>query len=393
MESITGKITLQQIFSEQWEGFCKQHPECLTNTIQQNVEKMLSCRNPDKMGFALYQCNKCPDVYVTVPHSCKSRFCNICGKVQTDKWISSCHKLLPNTDYYHLTFTIPKQLRIILAKIPDLLHVLFRASADTLFSFFKDERHITPAITEVLHTFGRDMKWNPHIHIILSAGGLDEEGNWKEISFIPFKMLRERWKVILLNAMKSTLKEKAIQQPQHSQYKFFTLPQFLRDFFYDLYKISWYVYLRTTLINVKGTIQYVGRYTKKPIIAETRILAYDGTTVTFVYHDHKDNMETKVTLPVFEFIKRLIRHIPARYFRLIRHYGLVANRVSSRFKNILTTLFGTVATIMKFLTWRERQKQYRNKDPLLCPHCGDELYLFARFFPSKLSGSWYIVRP
>lgn len=117
------------------------------------------------------------------------------------------------------------------------------------------------------------------------------------------------------------------------------------------------------MINVVGTIQYVGRYTKKPVIAETRILDYDGSFVTFFYQDHRSKLITKNTVPVSEFIRRLIRHIPEKNFRMIRHCGLVANRVSNKFKPILDTLFGLVKQIAKSLSWRERQTLYHKKDP------------------------------
>lgn len=374
MERISGNITLQQIFSENWLEFYKAHSECLSEDIVENVEKMISCRDPEKMGFAQYECPHHPDHIVRIPHSCKGRFCNTCGKIQTDEWIANCHQILPNIEYRHLTLTIPQELRTILREVRPLLSCLFEAANQMLKSFFA-EKKITTASTMVIHTFGRKLNWNPHLHIILSCGGLTEVLEWKEQDFIPYKMLSKRWKVLLLNRLKEKILELSQTEEYAQQLKPFTDSQYLYNFFEDLYRIDWYTHLSQEKIDMDHTVGYIGRYSRRPVISEAKILAYDKESgmVTIEYQDHREFSPTKWTLPVYKFITLLIQHIPQKYSHQIRHYGLVANRISAKFKVVLSKLFGKAKQMLQKLLWRQRQKLHRGKDPLICPHCSTEL--------------------
>jgi len=315
---------------------------------------MLSCRDPDKIGFAQYQCPNHPDHIIKIPHSCKCRFCNTCGKIQTDKWIVDCHKILPNVEYRHLTLTIPQELRTITWEVRELEHCLFAAANKMLKSFF-DEKKIEVASTMVIHTFGRKLNWNPHLHIILSSGGLTKKLEWKDQEFIPYKMLRERWKVMLLNEMKDKILELADTDRYKEKLKPFTNKKFIYNFFKDLYRINWYTHLSHEKVDMDHTVGYIGRYSRRPVISEAKILNYDKAkeTITIEYQDHRDTTPTIWTLSVYKFIRLLVQHIPNKYFHQIRHYGLVANRISSKYKIILNKLFGKAKQLLKKLLWRQ----------------------------------------
>lgn len=384
MELIAGKHSLKQVFSPHWQEFRKAHPECLNKDIEENVEKMMKCRNPREMGFAMYYCTNHPGKKVIRPHSCKSRFCNSCGKVQNDRWSAGAHERLPNTSYNHITLTIPQELRKILFEVRPLLDALFRAAADTLLSFF-NEKGMLPAIMIALHTFGRDLKWNPHIHMIVSAGGIGKDKQWKKQSFIPYKMLQKRWKVLLLNTLKKQIKELLSCMPNHPQLKPFLDEHFLDNFFRDLYSMNWYAHESDTA-DPKKTIEYIGRYAKRPPIAETRILDISDEKITFSYKDHRSKSDVTYRLPIFAFIKRLIQHIPSKGFRMIRYYGCLANRVISKLKPILQKILGFTKKIFKKLSWRERQTNYLGYDPLICPCCRKEMNLKLLAFFSKKNG-------
>jgi hypothetical protein len=392
LERITGNITLQQIFTEKWDQFTQLYPELVDDNIQENVEKMLSCRNPEKIGFTQYQCPNHPEEYIRVPHSCKSRFCNTCGKIATDEWISNCHQILPNIEYRHLTFTIPEGLRTILSEVRPLLSCLFTAANRVISSFFT-EKKITVASTMVIHTFGRKLNWNPHLHIILSCGGITENMQWKEQGFIPYKMLSKRWKVLLLNTLKEKIQELQKTDEYKEILKPFTNNQFLFSFFKDFYSLNWYTHLSQEKIDMDHTIGYIGRYSRRPVISEAKILEYDreNDEITFEFQDHRDSSPTLWTLSVFKFIQLLIQHIPQKYFHQIRHYGLVANRIAQKFKNLLQKLFGKAQQMLQKLSWRFRQKEYKKKDPLLCPLCSSEMVFAFRAVFSRAKNSLVVV--
>lgn len=382
MEIITWNITIKQILEDFFDEFAKLHPELLTNTVKENVEKVLSCRNPDKIWFSQYQCPNHPDHVLIVPHSCKSRFCNTCWKIQTDNWISDCHKILPNIEYRHLTLTIPKELRKILWDNRSLLSCLFEWANQMLGSFF-EEKSITVAYTMVIHTFWRKLNWNPHLHIIVSCWGLDNWNNWKQQEFIPYNMLSKRWKVKLLHSIEKKLNEMIADTKYES--KIDGIVFFCNHILKDLYHKNWYTHLSWEKIDMDHTVWYIWRYSRRPVISEAKILSYNTKqkTVTFEFKDHRDTTQTRWTLSVFKFIQLLIQHIPEKYFHQIRHYGLVANRVSEKFGIILEKLFWKTKQLLEKLSWRIRQKLYKWKDPLICPKCNSELILTWMAFYSK----------
>ena len=162
--------------------------------VHYHVSRMLSCRTA-KLGLHLFGCSNCPTVKV-VPHSCKSVFCSSCGKVRTDQWCDELLSDLLDVPYRHLVFTLPWELRLLIQDNRQvLLNVLFRAAADAVLSLTgqgptprgrksqpwlaarRPSRRYLPGLIIVLHTFGSDLKWNPHLHMIVTAGGLNGTGD------------------------------------------------------------------------------------------------------------------------------------------------------------------------------------------------------------------------
>jgi hypothetical protein len=143
---------------------------------------MLNCRNPNKLGYHKFSCPEHPEQYKIIPHSCKSRFCNICGKILTDKWVAKLNSSFPFSSFHHIVFTIPESLRGLFQNYPALLNCLFDAAALTVLSWSK-EKHFIPAIISALHTFGSSLNYNSHIHMLVTAGGIslksDKLNQWK----------------------------------------------------------------------------------------------------------------------------------------------------------------------------------------------------------------------
>jgi Putative transposase len=147
---------------------------------------------------------------------------------------------------------------------------------------------------------------------------------------------------------------------------------------------TWYVWMGCTLSDAFFTTRYIGRYTKRPAIAESRITDYDGNTVTFEYQDKKAGIFRRTTLSVLEFIGRLIRHIPERYFRMIRYSGILSNRTRGRdiplARDILKLQAGKN---LEPLSWRQRRLVQNGIDPLLCSVCGKEMVLVEVAFRTR----------
>ena len=117
------RFTIKQIFKEHWESYLSSHKDSLRQDVIWTIEKMLSCRNPERLGYHKYACPEHPDEYIIVPHSCKTRFCNSCGKVLTDKWVKGIEDDFPPTGFHHICFTVPKELRVLLDEYRFLTHL------------------------------------------------------------------------------------------------------------------------------------------------------------------------------------------------------------------------------------------------------------------------------
>jgi len=355
MERIHGKYTIKQIFQDHWAFYLAAHPD-VPSYVADNVDKMMRCRDPKRLGYTKVACPDHPDHYTVIPHSCKSRFCNACGKLAVDRWLVKACGSFPNVPYTHITFTVPEELRPVFKDYSRKRKLLFQVSSQIITGWCK-KRGWIPAVTSVLHTFGRDLKFHPHIHMLVSAGGLDVKtrSRWIDCSYVPAGLLKAEWKVKLL-------------------YRLYGEGLISHRLKHALYRMQWYLHIAASLMQPVVTTNYIGRYTKRPPLAEARIERYDGKTVTFRFSDwYLDQATSYRTVTSEEFITLLIQHIPPPHARLICHYGLLHNRVRGKYRPVLKELFGTIQVVRPVADWRTRQQAYRGIDPLRCPVCQKEM--------------------
>lgn len=206
IETIGGQYTIKQILQDHWPAFAQEHGARLRHAITAEVAKVLACRDPQKQGYHLYRCPAHPEVERIVPHSCKSRFCSSCGKVMTDEWMARSQRELLDVEYYHVVFTMPDCLWDIFPYERRLLDILFDGAKQTVLTWCCEKKGYIPGIVCVLHTFGCILNFNPHIHMLLTAGGLSpDRTRWIRNEFIPWDMLKERWKGHVITHLKPKL--------------------------------------------------------------------------------------------------------------------------------------------------------------------------------------------
>lgn len=368
-----GKL-FKQIFLDHWELFVKAHPGLIRPSIHKNIEKMLAC-GTDNMGFHVYKCDRC-EIEKKVPHTCKSRFCSSCGVRQTDIWIERYTTLFANCQYQHVIFSPPDDFRKYfgIGKTP-YYNMLYDTVNQTLKDWY-EARGYLPGGMDVMHTFGRDTKYHVHMHVLLTCGGLDTatKTKWVPCNYLPHAFLKARFKQHFIASMRKCWEKQDLQK----------LPDHLRKYFDPPYReaiitkrmdVTWYIHIGERLSNAEFAIRYIGRYTKRPALAESKVLAYDGKTVTFTYQDHRTTKKETLSLPVFEFIGRLIRHIPESNFRIIRYFGFYANRVRGdllpKVFAILKQNYENAREKLKNLGswWRKRIERITKLDPLTCSLC------------------------
>lgn len=210
----------------------------------------------------------------------------------------------------------------------------------------------------VLHTFGRDLKWNPHIHCLISEGGYSDDGFWRNIYHFNYNYLRNSFRTALLNEMElkigpSFKKVKALCYSEHEH--------------------GFYVYAKPNKCDPSTVIKYIGRYLGRPVIATSRIDSYNGDSVTFHYNRHEDNKYVVETIPAIDFIKRLIRHIPEKNFKMIRYGGLYARHREEDKRLYRAVSMQKKRLFLSFTQWRTAILTSFGYDPLKCPNCGHDM--------------------
>lgn len=360
---------IRKIFSDHWKSFLEKHKNQIRDVVVQEVEKMLRCMNIE-YGYTEYRCVKCGETK-KVGFSCKSRLCTSCGKVATDNWIQEVTQDIMPVPHRHAVFTIPEELRDIFLKDRSLLKCLPDLAAQAVKDWYKSiskKKEYTPGIIAAIHTFGRDLKWNPHVHLLITEGAMDKEGNFKKMNYIHYEVLRKTWQYLLLTEIQNRFK------------KDITIRKIISKLFKEKDK-GFYVYAKGRMKNAKDAVRYIGRYVSRPAIAESRIRGYNGTEVTFYYERHEDGVEVEVTLPVEEFIKKVIRHIPDRQFKMVRYYGIYSRKSKHKVRELLTYEQKQNKLKWKKLNWRKRIQKAFGYDPLQCSCCGKPMEFYDIYYP------------
>jgi len=388
------RYRLAQILANHWDDFVASSRGWIRPVVLETVRKILACQTP-ALGCHVYRC-PCGETRV-VPHSCKSRSCPRCGKLATDRWADGVLNDLLDVPYHHVIFAVPWQLRSVIAFNRSIgLNLIIRAACGCLKQWARDQHQMRMGIVAVLHTFGADLKWHPHIHLLVTEGGLSLDGSkWVR----PYNLgwlinqagLKKMWRYHCITAFRQAHREGAFRWPATSAFlkKFPCFNKMLSN----LYEQTWYVHIGACLRDAEPTIRYIGRYTKRAVLAEYRITFYDEKVVRFRFKDYAQGGKTSyLTLPVLAFIGRLIRHIPDKHFKMVRYAGIFATRWKRRYLGqarealaVESPSPGSSLTASSQLPWRERRLAREGKDPLQCQSCGQVMPLASKLFGKHAS--------
>ncbi len=357
---------LQNIFNDHYEEMIYTlHPRA---SVIENVDKMINCGDP-AFGGAMYGCPHCGKLKF-VPFRCHSRFCPTCGNLYAMRRTASMSFKLVNVTHRHCVFTIDEQLRDFFLNDRSLLDCLFHAVNSVVSRmFFKQNKsmNFTPGFIMALHTFGRDLKWNPHIHCLISEGGYSDNGFWRDVNHFNYTYLRNAFRAALPSEMETRIGASFKKVKSHC----------CRE-----RKDGFYVYAKPNKCDPKTFLKHIGRYLGRPVIAASRIDHYDGDFVTFHYNRHEDDKYVEETIPVMEFIQRLIKHILEKHYKMIRYGGIYArhreidkkpHRAISREKHRIYRSFNR---------WRAAILSSFGYDPLKC-ECGTTMLFLELHFNHK----------
>lgn len=358
------KNILYRIFFDEnknWERFVWKNEKRIREVVKKEVNKFQRCGDA-KHGFKLLVCEGCHEIKI-VPYRCKSRFCTTCSCGEAEEWSRVLAQDAYQVIHRHVIFTIDEGLRIVFAKHRFLLKDLMDEAAGLIKKYFEKKHKVTPGIIAGLHTFGARAQFNPHVHMMVTMGGMKESGEWVTKDFIPFTMLRKQWQTVVLKLLRKKLSESEKKKIQ----------PLLQNAWSD-HGDGFYIYAPKQRGNIKEQLRYIGRYMRRPAIGMNRIVGYDGQTVTIVYLDKKDGKEKHEEMSVEEFIGRIISHIPDEQFKVIRHYGVYGRRIKALCRKLVgewaKKVHRWIVTFhrLRRRNWSERQKDNGN-DPMICPKC------------------------
>ena len=366
------KPTLQEIFVDHFDGVMSS--DRLSAPQIKAAHAIMRCRSEALGGHE----QRCPEGHYSriQHHSCKHRSCPCCAERAKQRWLEQERGRLLPCDHFHVIFTVPHELlelwrynrRVFAA-------CLFDASRDTLLQLLGQDRHLgaTPGIVLALHTWGRTLSPHPHVHALVTAGGLTSRGQWREVRgdyLVPAAVIKAVYRGILLSRLNEALEAGRLRAPAGQD------DRSVRRTFAAAAAKGWNVRIQSRYGHGKGVALYLSRYVAGGPIANTRALSVKDGHVRFRYRDHRDGKQKTRRLAAGEFIRQLLWHVPEPGQHLVRHVGLYAHAARRKRAQCREQLGATVPELPAgavAISWKEYLVSIGKADLVCCPQCGREL--------------------
>jgi hypothetical protein len=324
------RLEVADVFRRYGAAYRQQHAGSLSRGQLRAMSAIERCRTA-ALGGHLEQCNQCQFQRIAY-NSCRNRHCPKCQSLARAQWIEDRQAELLDTQYFHVVFTVPEEIAAIAYQNKELVYdILFRATSETLRTIAADPKHLGAEIGffAVLHSWGQNLLFHPHLHCVVSGGGLSPDGKrWipcRPGFFLPVRVLSRLFRRLFLESL-----EKAFDD---GQLQFFSSLQELQNrlvflrYLARLRKSKWVVYAKAPFAGPQQVLDYVGRYTHRVAISNNRLLAIEDGQVQFRYKDYRDGSQQKtMSLSGNEFIRRFLLHVLPDGFQRIRYYGFLGNR-------------------------------------------------------------------
>ena len=329
------------------------------------LDALQKCRT-SYMGGHIEACQSCGEVRVAF-NSCRNRHCPKCGGIDKEKWILAREADLLPVKYFHVVFTVPDKLNDLFIQNQQVMYnLLFKSAWSVLNDFGKDSRWIGGRIgaTAILHTWGQNLQYHPHLHFIIPAGALMPNGKWKHS--------RNRGKYLFdVRSLSTAFRGRFVDQ----------IRQAIKDDIvkgkepHGLYDIDWVVFAKAPFGGPEQVISYLGRYTHRTAISNERILKVTNDSVTFKWTDYRNNNKKQVTTLAGEaFLGLFCQHILPPGFTRIRHYGILSSAAKVKSLSIIRQyLKVTPLSRPADKKWQEIVMERMGIKPGICKACGGQM--------------------
>lgn len=376
------KEVFRQIFIDHWDPFKTLRPSYDNEQYEGPVQKMLGC-GKESGGYCEYGCPHCGQDFRRIAFSCKGSFCLSCAKKYVDEFVSQVSEMLhPGVIYRHATLTVPEQLREDFYAARHDSHLLsefmrcgHECLEDVVSTVLRQLVKIGSIV--VVQTHGRSSHYNPHLHVIMTDGGINpESGKWVDLRYFPYEMIHKKWQYHLLRMVKSVFSTDKIKA--------------LIDELWKKYPNGLVAHVDKGKVpeSCKGLAKYLAKYVVSPPIAVRRIIRYDGETVKYWYKDHQTKSVKVEKVDVLTFIGRMVQHILPKGFQRVRYYGLQATKTFKKWCEAIKKGLRRIGRVIKDAyqvvgrkNYRERYKEVSGHDPMICRYCGHEMDLWRMWHP------------
>lgn len=369
-----GDYKIRQIFERSYKEYSAQGHH-LSDVQRKAADAILNCKS-GRLGVNLSQCTDCGHMEVH-NNSCRNRSCPNCQAVQKEIWVDKRRAEVIDSPYFHVVFTLPHELNPLIYCNQTLLYgLLHKCCAETLLELSAGKKWLgaAPGIIQVLHTWDQELGYHVHMHCIVSGGGLTKDGRIRKSSknfFISTGVLRDKFKGKYMARLSSLYEKGALA--------FSSSCEKLRNSYHwkewknKLYPMDWCPYIKETFNGFGNAIEYLGRYTHRIAISNSRILSLTEDTVTFSARGKKPGDPKRlVTLEHTAFIRRYLMHVLPPGFQKIRYYGFLNNRMKHKNLRVIFKLQNGRRFKQRFagMSMAELLKAVWNFDICLCPVCG-----------------------
>ena len=345
-----------------------------------------TCRTP-VLGGVVEWCDHCQYTHVRY-RSCRDRHCPKCQGAARQKWIQQRRAELLTTEYFHVVFTLPEPLATLAFYNKEVVYnLLFRATAETLLTVARDPQRLGVELGFfcVLHSWGQNLHFHPHLHCVVPGGGLSaDHERWvpgRRKYLLPVKVLSRCFRRLMLRALRHA--------HAAGQLHFFGALEALHDasafarYLEPWEHRDWVVYAKAPFGGPQYVLEYLGRYTHRVAISNSRLLALDDGQVSFAWKDYRDGQQKVMTVPAEEFIRRFLQHSLPTGLQRIRYYGFLANCHRQAKLTLCRNLLATACSqlLPQPPACRDFLAALDTSSPRLCPQCGKATLIRLRFLP------------
>jgi hypothetical protein len=360
-----------EVFRRYGEQFLNRWGHTVSPQQRKALRDISRCRTA-ALGGHVEECDRCGHRRIAY-NSCRNRSCPKCQSTARDRWLAErAQELLP-VSYCHVVFTVPNELAPLALQNQHCFYtLLFRAVAKTLLEVAANVRHLGARLgfLAVLHTWSQNLLHHPHVHCVVPAGGLAQDGShWiscRRKFFLPVRVLSRLFRGKLLAFLEAAWAQGQLQFS--GRLTELADPTHFHAWLNQLGQTDWVVYAKPPFGGPEHVLKYLARYTHRVAISNGRLVGLADDRVSFHWRDSKDGKRPKVmTLEAVEFIRRFLLHVLPPGFVKIRHFGLLANR--NRSQALALCRQRLQATLSdhptpKLLTEQQRQALERR-----CPVC------------------------